>query len=902
MSVWKRINELIFPGTKGIIALSHFLISAISGILLAIPYNVANAGNSVIEMMLYKPQASFIRNIHYWSAQLFLLFTLLHIYSQFKQKGEKNVHFPVWIRLSISILFVFYLLLSGFIIKGDVDGLQAHRILSNLLLSIPLAGKSLALFFTGKEGSLLLMYVHHISTATLILIIIIYEHSRNIWANLKSFSTSLLLVCLLSIFITAPFHDGINPVLKGPWYFTGLQEFLHSLKYPFYAILVLVFIILIIIVIPKLKGIYYKIAIKLLIVMTLLISILTIKGFYLRGENWQVIYPWQKHYMRVIYFPSFTFLNPFQKVECISYKISKKESCLICHDKMEGFSISHEGSQIGCVVCHLGNPYLLGKKEAHRNMIKIPGNLDNAMLTCGSASCHKEICKRMEMNIMTTNSGIISVDKFAFNEQKSTSEFHHVSALKKSKVDIHLKNLCIQCHLGKEKSNYGPLTPMQTGGGCLACHLNYSKKNNTELSQYYGLNAVKKDHLTKEHPSLTIKKGNEICFACHSRSGRISLSYEGWYESLLNVHEVQNNKNIRIIEDGRVLFFHGADLHHQASMLCIDCHNSFELMGDGKKHIHKEDQVQIICSDCHQNKPYNTKKASEIDKESALIASLRGIKSTHYLINSKSGKPIINTFTNGKDSAFLIGKQSGKIHYLKAPSKVCSTNSHKNVACEMCHTPVVSACIGCHNSFNKNQKGINNNNGKTTKGQWTEYAGEFILSAPSAGVSTKNNQRKIVACMPGMIMSVKEENNKDSFFKRLYAPANPHNTEKPALNCKKCHNNPQTLCYGKGVFEFTISEKKLYIQFKPYYQNSSWDNLAADAWTGFLQQPTKPNATRDYLRPLNINEQKRMLLVSSCLHCHDDNSSVMQESLIDFNKLLLKRVNNCYPLVFISTN
>jgi len=899
MTIWRKINNLIFPGTKGMVALSHFLISAVSGIFLAIPFDVSDAGNSVVNIILFSPQTSFIRNIHYWSSQLFLIFTILHIYSHFVKKTEKKLRFQVWLRLSLSLFFVFYIMLSGFIVKGDTDGLQAQRILSGLLSSIPLFGNEISVFFTGREGSLNVIYLHHIATAGLVLLLVIYEHSGSIFSKAETFTSSLIMVILLSLLLTAPFHDGNNPVLKGPWYFVGLQEILHSLKKPFYAVIIIVFLLFIIVILPKLKNKLSIFTKKLLFAFGIIFIALTITGFYFRGENWSLIFPWQKNYHHMIYFPSFSFINPFEKPTQVNKLTDKKESCLICHNKMTGFSDSHQPQHIGCSSCHLGQPFLKGKNQAHKKMIKYPGNLENAKLTCGNTNCHPDISSRINNNIMTTNSGIISVDRFSFNEQSNPSVLSHISSLKNSKADIHLKNLCTQCHLGKVKDYYGPLSQMQTGGGCLACHLNYSAKNETELKSYYGKSSIKKGHLTHQHPSLNLKKGNEACFACHSRSGRISLSYEGWYESMHSENEVKNNQNYRILDDKRALYYIEADIHHQAGMMCIDCHNSYELMGDNKKHIHKEDQTQIQCSDCHQNPPYKIIKTSEIDKESAIIISLRGIKQKHFLKTSKSGIPIINTYIVN-DTAYLTGKTNGKKYILKPPADACKNNAHENLTCEMCHTPRVSACIGCHNSFDKNIKGTNYLNGKKTKGKWTEYAGEFIVAAPTAGVSHINGNRKISPTMPGMVMTVKDENSKDSFFKRLYAPANPHNTIKPKANCKNCHNNPQTIGYGKGLLSFRINNSKVEIGFQPYYENNINDRLPADAWIGFLAPSKAPNSTRNYLQPMNIAEQKRMLLVSSCLFCHDENSKVMISSLINFDIQLKRRTGKCYPPSYYS--
>ncbi|MFN8134465.1 MAG: hypothetical protein U0Z17_04295 [Bacteroidales bacterium] len=37
--------------------------------------------------------------------------------------------------------------------------------------------------------------------------------------------------------------------------------------------------------------------------------------------------------------------------------------------------------------------------------------------------------------------------------------------------------------------------------------------------------------LPKFHPSINLNISNDKCKSCHSRSGRISMNYEGWHET-----------------------------------------------------------------------------------------------------------------------------------------------------------------------------------------------------------------------------------------------------------------------------------------------------------------------------------------------------------------------------------
>ncbi|MGV6845151.1 MAG: hypothetical protein ACWA42_03365, partial [Lutibacter sp.] len=162
--------------------------------------------------------------------------------------------------------------------------------------------------------------------------------------------------------------------------------------------------------------------------------------------------------------------------------LNKKEGCLRCHNNMVGFSKFHNPNAIGCVSCHLGNAKSSNKEEAHKGMILIPGNLSDAQQTCGK--CHHEELKKIENSLMTTNSGIVAVDKYIFGEADNPNYHYHIKDVKNTPSDKHIRDLCANCHLGAEKKEFGPITTVNRGGGCNACHLNYTKSAEKDLSEY----------------------------------------------------------------------------------------------------------------------------------------------------------------------------------------------------------------------------------------------------------------------------------------------------------------------------------------------------------------------------------------------------------------------------------
>ena len=526
--------QKIFAFPFGQIAFSSFLIAVVSGIFLAIPFDIKNPYDSISLILLTNPAGTFFRNIHYWSAQIFLIFSVLHVIDHLRMKTERKLSNGVWLRVTISIFFLFFVMISGFILKGDADSEQALRILRSLFEQIPFLGNTIADSFLGREGDFQLVYVHHIVTATIILWVVIVEHSKVLWAEIKVFVYTLFLSSVIAFLFAPSLHDGKNPIIKGPWYFVGLQEILHWISQ---SQLVIIFIFLLFILFYLIKNLRedfsYSVK-KFLLVFLFFYLFLTVVGYYFRGENWEFVYPWNNTSVNGINFQPLTSFSDlsdtqFNKTE-FKQILGRREGCTACH-QMSGLSKSHDPEAIGCYSCHLGNAFTLNKDAAHKGMILIPGNLSDAKYTCGTSACHPDIVPRINNNIMSTMSGIVSVDRFVFDESNSPSILSHVKDLGSSDADSHLRNLCASCHLGNEKIELGPINELSRGGGCNACHLNYSEDAKDQLKNY-----LKSDDKTKYfpqvHPDLNLQISNDHCFGCHSRSGRIATNYEGWFETL----------------------------------------------------------------------------------------------------------------------------------------------------------------------------------------------------------------------------------------------------------------------------------------------------------------------------------------------------------------------------------
>lgn len=596
------------------------------------------------------------------------------------------------------------------------------------------------------------------------------------------------------------------------------------------------------------------------------------------------------------------------EISLIEKVLGNREGCLVCHRDMKGFSESHRPEAIGCTSCHLGDPLSLDKEKAHRGMALVPGNMDTVNITCGRSGCHPELTEKVTGSLMASGRGMVSVNRYVFGEEETPDGEGHLSRLGDSYADQHLFQLCRNCHLGRLKGKAAPIDEGSRGGGCTACHLGYTEKAKVELSQY-----MKDKTLPTQHPSLTVKVEQRHCFGCHSRSARISTNYEGWHETLLNEKEVKDWKKHRKLQDGRIFEKKHADIHFKKGLQCIDCHTIRDLMGDGKSHLHQEDQVEIACSDCHFAGKANVIPYSDLDTDSKKVLKLRKWKmeETSFLITGKGKKAYLNIYMKPSGKMVLKGKIDGKEHPLNPPKPVCGkgVSGHKRLNCQSCHTAWAPSCIGCHTEYRKEPFGLNIFSKKKKHRPYKEYRAAFLAPSPALGIRVDKrlgNKEIVDTFIPGMVMTFGgfSDEGKDSamvkgkkyqLFRRLYAPTFSHTIMKKGRSCKSCHNSSYALGAGDGKLTYNRSKitRRGSWKFQPKFAPHEDDGLPFDAWTGFLKTRDNFVSTRTGARPLSSDEQKNVLRVGACLTCHPYSESSRKRIYSNFKKALKNRIPAC---------
>lgn len=263
------------------------LILGVTGILELFYYvpNPQEAALSVQTITYLVPFGGFVRNLHYWSAQLLLIVSAIHllrIVFTAAYRSPRGFNYLLGLALFVlSILLDF----TGYILRWDVDICYPLLTGTNLLKTVPLIGNFLhQLALGGGEAcssGLLRFYIWHVFGLTIVAVILMVWHafrvrrdggiavpppqlradnsriSRNELVRrevLAMFVVGILLV-LLSIFAPAPIAAAMidNPnagQARAPWFFLWVQQMLKWGDPFIFGILIPTGILLVLALIP----------------------------------------------------------------------------------------------------------------------------------------------------------------------------------------------------------------------------------------------------------------------------------------------------------------------------------------------------------------------------------------------------------------------------------------------------------------------------------------------------------------------------------------------------------------------------------------------------------------------------------------------------------------------------
>ena len=221
LSVWKDMRW----GTWSLICL---YISVLSGIIVGLQYDYSTSFYSSTSIDLLVPFGRYFRSLHFYSSQFFFLLTCIHLIAVYQKtstygRGE-------WLKLVGTLPIILLLLFTGYVLRGDITGVSAGSIAENIIQSIPLLGTVLDnTLFSISETGLRKVYLHHVISLDFLFLLLAWNHLRTYRIRVSEHPTTIVLVLLFSIFISAPLDGdvaGIN-YISGPWFFLGLQELLR---------------------------------------------------------------------------------------------------------------------------------------------------------------------------------------------------------------------------------------------------------------------------------------------------------------------------------------------------------------------------------------------------------------------------------------------------------------------------------------------------------------------------------------------------------------------------------------------------------------------------------------------------------------------------------------------------
>lgn len=521
------------------------------------------------------------------------------------------------------------------------------------------------------------------------------------------------------------------------------------------------------------------------------------------------------------------------------------EMCLSCHakEKLDG---AHDRLVVGCSPCHLGDPLTIDKDKAHAGMVLNPGDLRWAGKTCGVEGCHPGDIRKVKNSLMATNRGILATLLYYWGERDNQhADIGVEQLLERGETSLALdyyRKLCATCHLWKQKNDLpgAPAFFNEKGGGCSACHyiLPPETPRNTVTSELSDadLADLKKN---RPHPQVVKQVPEENCVRCHNRSGRIGLSYMGLFEAegYGTPYEHGALSSQRLPGD-RFYLKIANDIHHAKGMVCIDCHTRDEIMGDGNRYAHYEEQVEIKCANCHGDNPGQTSKH----------------------------KPLNNLITK-HDQLYLVGKIDRKERPLRPPSRqACLMPGHQRISCAACHSTWVPQCYGCHVKRDKRETHLDKLSLKETPGWWEEGRSYIRYEKPMLAVWGE----EVVIVTPGcqdLITLVDGQGASEGGFNRFtMAAINPHTIQAKGRTCKDCHASAKTVGLGEG----TVTKKNGQWHFTPVDRGVENDQGRTPGFDNFVTIDGKPlqYGSRPNLRPFNGEELRRILRVGLCLDCH----------------------------------
>lgn len=232
-----RIRTFIIETKWGGKSLVSLYLSVLSGMVVALQYDPATPFFSASALDLLAPFGQFFRACHFYSSQLFFLFSLCHLAAVILAKSDQQLRFGKWLLLIGSVPASLLLLFTGYVLRADATGEAAGVIAENITLSIPIFGTTLnSLLFSIEAEGMKRVYANHLIGLGLVWGVCCWDHLRRYRVGFGQHPFLVFGTLLLSLCLAAPMEPARLGLfhIQGPWFLLGLQELLRYIQ-PFWA-------------------------------------------------------------------------------------------------------------------------------------------------------------------------------------------------------------------------------------------------------------------------------------------------------------------------------------------------------------------------------------------------------------------------------------------------------------------------------------------------------------------------------------------------------------------------------------------------------------------------------------------------------------------------------------------
>jgi ubiquinol-cytochrome c reductase cytochrome b subunit len=243
---------------------------------------MGNVFKNVEEITTLVPYGWFFRQFHFVAGQVFVILMLIHTMDHFLKKRYLTYSSGQWSLLIFSLCLCFFVLFTGFILKGDKEGLFAGQIFMNILRSIPIVGQGVAkLFIVPGESFFFLPYLYHCFFLPILFVFVVREHIREWLPDQKALCATGIGLFLYALIFESqtdiPVEATVETV-KGPWFFLGIQSLLKIMSPVLAGLIIPGLFVVSMLVLPKAGNVWGKAIHYTIIVALCLYGILTFRA------------------------------------------------------------------------------------------------------------------------------------------------------------------------------------------------------------------------------------------------------------------------------------------------------------------------------------------------------------------------------------------------------------------------------------------------------------------------------------------------------------------------------------------------------------------------------------------------------------------------------------------------